>query len=183
MDKNKAIQKSKLLSLVLRHQPQKIGLNLDVEGWAEVAELLEKIQKLDKEFDKEALDFVVENNDKKRFRFDETGKKIKASQGHSIQIQSDFEQVVPPNLLFHGTTSEAIPSIKKTGLQKMKRHHVHLSKDKETAVKVGQRRKGELVILKIKALDMHNEGTPFFLSDNGVWLVEEVPTSYIDFPK
>lgn len=174
MDKDKMKKTSKFLSLVLRHQPQLIDLQLDEQGWANVEELLQKAK-----IDRNTLDYVIENNDKKRFRLNEDGTKIKASQGHTIEIEADFPTAIPPDFLYHGTNTAAVSVIKNEGIKKMSRHHVHLSADVETATKVGQRRKGELTILAIKALEMHNEGIPFYISANGVWLVDEVPAKYI----
>jgi putative RNA 2'-phosphotransferase len=174
MDKDKMKKTSKFLSLVLRHQPQIIDLQLDELGWANVEELLQKAK-----IDRDTLDYVIENNDKKRFRLSEDGTKIKASQGHTIAIEADFLTAIPPDFLYHGTNTAAVNAIKNEGIKKMSRHHVHLSADVETATKVGQRRKGELTILTIKAKEMHHAGMLFYISANGVWLVKEVPSQYI----
>jgi putative RNA 2'-phosphotransferase len=171
---------SKFLSLILRHSPETIGLNLDTNGWAMVDELLLKMAKQKHVLSKEALIEIVETNDKKRFVFSEDGSKIRANQGHSIDIDLNLTSQIPPEILYHGTVSKYLDSIKLEGLKKMNRQHVHLSKDLETAIKVGSRR-GEAIILTIDTSTMLNNGLIFYLSDNGVWLTDHVPAQYIDF--
>jgi putative RNA 2'-phosphotransferase len=120
----------------------------------------------------------VETNDKRRYSFDDTGEMIRANQGHSVEVDLQLEEWEPPEVLYHGTVEKFLPSILDGGLDKGKRHHVHLSKDLETARRVGARR-GEPVVLKIDAGRMHRDGHRFFLSANGVWLTEFVPPSYL----
>jgi putative RNA 2'-phosphotransferase len=179
--KNNLHKISKFLSLILRHQPQLINLTLDPQGWAEVNELMEKSKTKGQVFDLELLKEVVRTNDKQRFSFNDDFSKIRANQGHSINIDLGLEAVVPPNYLFHGTASRFVNNIRKEGLLKRSRQHVHLSVDVETATKVGSRH-GVPVILKIESEKMHQEGFNFYLSKNGVWLVEEVPVEFILFP-
>ena len=120
----------------------------------------------------------VETNDKKRFSFDDTGDLIRANQGHSIEVDLQLEQKQPPDVLYHGTVEKFLASILVEGLKKGKRHHVHLSKDVDTARKVGARR-GKPIILQVEAGKMHNQGFPFFLSVNGVWLTDSVPPAFL----
>lgn len=173
-------QISKFMSLVLRHQPQEIGLQLNENGWANVQELLSKMNQKGIQIDEALLNTVVETNDKKRFAFNEDKTMIRASQGHSIEVELDLQPVTPPEFLYHGTVEKFIGAIQKEGLKKMSRQHVHLSKDKETAIKVGSRR-GKPVILVINAAAMHKDGFVFYLSANEVWLTDEVPAKYIQF--
>jgi putative RNA 2'-phosphotransferase len=123
---------------------------------------------------------IVSTNDKQRFAFNEDATKIRASQGHSVEVELGLEAQAPPDMLYHGTVVRFLENIKATGLQKMQRRHVHLSKDKETALKVGNRR-GEAIILSIYSGAMHRDGFTFFLSENGVWLTDNVPEKYILF--
>lgn len=176
---NKQKNLSKFLSLVLRHQPDLIGLSLDKEGWASVAELIEKSKTAGKGFDLEELKQMVADNDKQRFKLNEDCTKIRANQGHSIEIDINLPPTTPPEFLYHGTATRFLGDIRKTGLQKMSRQHVHLSADKITAEKVGSRH-GVPHILVVKSGDMHRAGFVFFLSENGVWLTEQVPTEYFD---
>lgn len=169
---------SKFLSLILRHSPETIHLKLDQNGWADVQELITKSNKNRKALDFETLQHVVETNDKKRFAFNEDLTKIRANQGHSITIDLELQPQTPPDELYHGTVAKFMDAILKGGLQKMSRQHVHLSKDKETAIKVGSRR-GVPQILKINANQMTKDGYVFYCSDNGVWLTDEVPPKYI----
>lgn len=170
---------SKFLSYVLRHRPDAIGLTLDENGWAETDDLLTCSQRHGKPISVEVLKRVVAQNDKKRFEFSQNNAKIRASQGHSVAVRLDYQPKQPPALLYHGTIKKFMEQIQQQGLCKMKRHHVHLSADQKTASKVGSRR-GIPVILQIRAEEMHNEGHAFFLSTNGVWLVEHVPPEFID---
>lgn len=171
---------SKFLSLVLRHQPEIIGLNLDENGWAETQTLLEKLAKNNRKIDLQTLEEVVVSNDKKRFAFNADKTKIRASQGHSIHINLGYVPLEPPEILFHGTATRFLDSIKKQGLLKGNRHHVHLSKDVETARSVGSRH-GKVVVLKVKALEMYQGGFEFFVSENQVWLTDFVPVEYLEF--
>jgi len=174
---NKTI--SKFLSLILRHAPETINLQLDKNGWADVDELLSKVAQHGQPFTAERLEEVVETNDKQRFAFNADHTKIRANQGHSVDIDLELQPQQPPEFLFHGTVAKFLDGIKKEGLQKMSRRHLHLSLDKETAVKVGSRR-GSPVILNISSGQMHRDGFLFYLSDNGVWLTDSVPSKYID---
>jgi putative RNA 2'-phosphotransferase len=171
---------SKFLSLVLRHAPETIKLQLDKNGWADVDELIAQCNQFGKKLDFDLLEEVVETNDKKRFAFNEDLTKIRASQGHSIDVDLGLNPTQPIGFLYHGTVKEFIDSIKKDGLQKMSRQHLHLSKDLETAIKVGSRR-GKPIILTIDAPKMAADGFLFYLSENNVWLTENVPAEYIEF--
>lgn len=177
MSNTNITQISKYLSLILRHQPQSIGLVLDPHGWANVDELLNK-SKL--KFSFQQLIEAVENNDKQRFILNTDQTKIRANQGHSIKIDLDLKPQTPPNILYHGTVDKYLDNIRLEGLKKMSRNHVHLSKDVETAQKVGSRR-GSAIILKIDAATMNSDGILFYYSENGVWLTYNVPTKYIIF--
>lgn len=169
---------SKMLSLVLRHQPETIGLDLDSFGWADTGELIEKMNAHGYILTKDILREVVATNDKKRFSFNEDGSRIRAVQGHSLDVDLQLVLLEPPSYLYHGTGHRAVDSILATGLQKRDRHHVHLSEKLETAVKVG-RRHGTPKVFVVKSGDMHKDGYAFYLSENGVWLVEEVPPRYL----
>lgn len=182
MNEKTAKSVSKFLSLVLRHSPETIGLKLDKNGWADVEELITKCNNRGSQNQMTAklLDYVVENNNKKRFAFNNDKTKIRASQGHSISVELNLAETEPLEYLYHGTVENFLDNIKKEGLQKMSRQHVHLSKDKETAIKVGSRR-GIPQILTIRSGAMYKDGYIFYLSENNVWLTDEVPTKYIDF--
>lgn len=171
---------SKKLSLVLRHQPDAIGISLDEAGWIGVDELLQALAKHRFPVTLEELQEVVHTNDKQRFSFSADAARIRANQGHSIKVDLNLVPVEPPELLYHGTATRFLLSIKSTGLQKQNRHHVHLSADEETARKVGTRH-GMPVILGIRSREMYQDGWVFYCSDNGVWLTDHVPTKYINF--
>jgi len=178
MNEKQQVRISKFLSLVLRHKPETIDLELDKNGWTDTNELLEKMSQNGKSIDFEQLNIVVENNPKKRFAFNEKKTRIRANQGHSIKIDLGFEPQPPPEILYHGTGTKYLKSIFEQGLKKQKRHHVHLSADKETATKVGQRH-GKLAMLEIATGKMYQDGYKFYLSENGVWLTDEVLVKYI----
>ncbi len=179
MDEKKKNHISKFLSLVLRHQPETIDLNLNKNGWANISELIEKSKIRNIHFSKEDLWEVVTTNDKQRFAFNDDKSQIRANQGHSIKkVDLKLETVEPPEFLYHGTVEKFISSILENGLLKMERQHVHLSKDIETALKVGSRR-GKPIILKIASGKMYEKNYTFFCSQNGVWLTEIVPVEFI----
>lgn len=171
---------SKFMSLVLRHRPEQIGLNLDENGWTLVVDFLVKMNAKGNNLDIEKLEEIVSTNEKKRFAFNEDKTKIRASQGHSVTIDLALKEITPPDFLFHGTVQKFIDEIKEKGLLKMSRQHVHLSKDEETAVKVGSRR-GKPIILIVNTSKMHQDGFKFYQSENGVWLTDNVPSKYIQF--
>jgi putative RNA 2'-phosphotransferase len=173
---------SKFLSLVLRHQPEVVGMQLDPEGWLAIDELIENANRSGTPLSLELLHEVVATSDKKRFALSEDGLRIRANQGHSVtDVELNLEPVVPPNVLYHGTVAAFLDSIRERGLLKRSRNHVHLSADIETAKKVGARR-GKAVILTIHSDAMHQSGLTFYLSANGVWLTDAVPVSFIEFP-
>ena len=165
---------SKFLSLILRHKPQVVGLELDEHGWADVAELCRRVKGLD--FEK--LEAIVETDDKRRYSFSADKKLIRANQGHSIPVDVELEELEPPEILYHGTSRSYGSSIITQGLLKMSRLYVHLSSDVETARKVG-RRHGEPIIFLVESLKMFNDGYKFYRSVNGVWLTEHVPPKYL----
>ncbi|HKX27397.1 MAG TPA: RNA 2'-phosphotransferase [Blastocatellia bacterium] len=174
------VKTSKFLSLVLRHNPGKIGLQLDQAGWTLVEELLSKCRAHGVKLTAEELREVVARNDKQRFSYSEDGLMIRANQGHSIEVDLEYEPALPPAVLYHGTAEKFLPSIKEQGLIKGRRHHVHLSADLETAHRVGQRH-GQPVVLRVRAGEMQEAGFLFYLSANGVWLTEQVPVPYLLF--
>ena len=185
MEKNREKKISKSLSFWLRHRPEEIGITIGDDGWTDIDELIEKAADKGIEFTFDELKHVVENNDKKRFSI----KKhhvikgddkffIKANQGHSIDVEMKFNEAVPPQILYHGTPVGVVDLIMKEGLKKMSRHHVHLSPNKETAAIVGSRR-GKFEILEIEAMRMRADGYKIYISENGVYLVDEVPVKYI----
>ena len=169
---------SKLMSLVLRHQPEAIGLQLDENGWAHVEELIQKINANGTKVDIATILIVVETNDKKRFGFNEDKTMIRANQGHSLEVDLNLMPSNPPDILYHGTADRFVDPILKEGLTKQQRQHVHLSRQIETAKAVGTRH-GKPVILHINAKAMQDDGYLFYLSENNVWLVDAVPTQYI----
>lgn len=173
------VSTSKFLSLILRHKPETIGLDLDENGWIEIAALLEAAQQHNRVITREALDEVVFTNDKQRFSFSPDGLKIRASQGHSVSVDVELQSAIPPQFLFHGTVARFLDAIQASGLNKMKRQHVHLSATQETALGVGSRR-GRPILLQVDAGKMHDDGYIFFQSQNGVWLTDEVPWRYIE---
>lgn len=172
------VKTSKFLSLVLRHEPNKIGLTLDPAGWVAVNELLSACAAYGVNLNRALLETVVRQNDKQRFSFSEDGTRIRANQGHSVEIELGYAPAPPPELLYHGTATRFLASIRQQGLLKGARHHVHLSADVETATRVGQRH-GPPVVLTVNAAAMQQAGYTFYLSANGVWLIEHVPPDYL----
>ena len=170
---------SKFLSLILRHSPQTIHLNMDKNGWVNVDEIIHNAYKYKNIYlTMDIINTVVENNDKQRFKISEDGKKIRACQGHSIKIDLELESKTPTDVLYHGTSNRIIESIWRDGIKPMKRQYVHLSQSEEIALTVGKRH-GEPILLHIDAKNMYKDGYKFYLSENKVWLVEKVPVVYI----
>lgn len=169
----------RFLSLILRHHPETIGITLDEYGWADVKQLLQNMNEHGKNINMKILETIVAENDKQRYSFNEDHSKIRANQGHSINVNLQLASKIPPDILYHGTAKRFLNSIAKTGLQKMTRQYVHLSKDIPTALKVGQRH-GNAIVLKVNAKQMHQKGYTFYLSQNGVWLCDAVPPQYLE---
>lgn len=178
MNNSRLVKISKYLSKHLRHQPERIGLTLTPGGWVSVDELLAACAKHQFPINRAQLNEVVASNDKKRFSFDSTGTLIRANQGHSIEVDLQLNPTVPPDILYHGTGHGAVESILQKGLCKMSRHHVHLSKDMATARTVGARH-GRPVVFAVDAAAMHVADYTFYCSENGVWLVDNVPPEYL----
>ena len=168
---------SKFLSLILRHQPEQIGVVLDQDGWIDIDELLQAADRNGQAISRAELLAVVAQNDKQRFVIREN--RMRANQGHSISINLNMPPSVPPPCLYHGTADRCLDSIRAQGLLKMQRQYVHLAIDLDTAHRVGQRH-GRPVILQVNAGAMHAQGYPFFLAENGVWLTDTVPWPFIN---
>ena len=168
---------SKYMSLILRHKPEVIGITLDEHGWANVDELIEGISRTH-ECSMDILEEIVRTDEKQRYSFNEDKTLIRANQGHSIPVDVELEETLPPEELWHGTATKYEASIDEQGLIPKSRLYVHLSKDRETAVKVGQRH-GKPVLYIVKAGEMSRDGYKFYLSKNGVWLTKEVPVRYL----
>jgi putative RNA 2'-phosphotransferase len=178
LSEKETTRRSKLLSLVLRHEPAHIGISLNEQGWVAVPELLAQLAKHQQPLTLQELEFIVETSPKQRFRFSDDRSRIRASQGHSVGVELGYTPVVPPEVLYHGTAIQHRENIVRDGLRKMARHHVHLSADVATARNVGQRH-GRLVLFEVAAGAMHRAGHSFFQADNGVWLTDEVPAAYL----
>jgi putative RNA 2'-phosphotransferase len=176
------VKTSRFLSLVLRHQPEAIGITLDDEGWVDIQTLIAAASKHGNQFDRDWIERVVRENDKQRFAISDDGQRIRANQGHSLRdVDLKLVRQQPPEILYQGTVARFLDSIRGEGLKKQSRNHVHLSEDLQTASKVAQRR-GKPVILTIRAGEMHRAGHAFFQSENGVWLADTVPVQFINFP-
>ncbi|MER5302082.1 RNA 2'-phosphotransferase [Streptomyces lasiicapitis] len=179
-DDRRTVKVSKYLSKHLRHQPERIGITLDDGGWVDIGTLIEAAAAHGFRFTRAELDHVVAENDKQRFAVE--GDRIRASQGHSVEVDLDLPAATPPAYLFHGTVARHLDAIRAEGLRPMNRHAVHLSPDRDTATRVGARR-GRPIVLSVDAGAMHRDGHVFQVSANGVWLTDAVPPGYLRFPE
>lgn len=178
MSPSQTTSASKFLSLVLRHEPSAAHVTLDSAGWVEVEALLDGCAKEGRPLTRDELEHVVVTNAKKRFEFSADGTRIRASQGHSVEVELEYAPCIPPPVLYHGTATRFLDSIREKGLLKMQRHHVHLSVEIKVTMDAGARH-GKPVLLTIQAGEMHLAGHVFYRSTNGVWLVEHVPPQFI----
>ncbi|MEU1122952.1 RNA 2'-phosphotransferase [Streptomyces sp. NPDC005899] len=176
MNDQRTVKVSKYLSKHLRHQPERIGITLDANGWVDIEAVLRACALHGFPVTREEIDHVVETNDKRRFAVADG--RIRASQGHTVAVDLGLSPVQPPPYLYHGTVSRVLDAVRAEGLRPMARHHVHLSPDRETATRVGARR-GSPVVLSVDAGAMHREGHAFYVSENGVWLTETVPPQFL----
>ncbi|MFE1769942.1 RNA 2'-phosphotransferase [Streptomyces sp. NPDC059008] len=179
MDNQRSVRISKYLAKHLRHEPERIGITLDAQGWVPVEELIAAAAHHGFRFSRAELESVVADNDKQRYAMQDG--RIRASQGHSVRVDLDLPPAVPPPCLFHGTVARNVAAIRAEGLRPMSRHAVHLSPDRETATRVGARR-GRPVVLIVDAAAMHRAGHVFQVSANGVWLTSRVPARFLRFP-
>ena len=163
---------------MLRHRPEAIGLTLDAQGWANVDELIARAAAKGQPLTRELIGRVVAENDKQRFALSDDGTRIRANQGHSVEVDLALEPQDPPETLYHGTAARNLRSIEREGLRRGQRHHVHLSDNPATAHIVGQRH-GEPIVLRVAAGAMGRAGHLFYRSENGVWLTDEVPAKYL----
>jgi putative RNA 2'-phosphotransferase len=173
------VSASKFISLVLRHQPEVIGLPLDSEGWAEIDALI-RLSQPRHPLTRALIDEVVATSNKQRFAISDDGRRIRARQGHSIEVELGLVAIVPPDYLFHGTAMHSVEAIRREGLTKRSRQHVHLSAEADTATRVGSRH-GRPIVLRIRAAEMAAAGHAFFRSENGVWLTDAVAVEFIAF--
>jgi putative RNA 2'-phosphotransferase len=181
MNPDQITRKSKFLSLVLRHQPETAHIQLDAAGWTPVNELLQGCARANRPMTREELEHIVTTNAKKRFEFSARGTHIRASQGHSVEVDLQYEAKSPPVVLYHGTATRFLDAIREKGLLKMNRHQVHLSAETRITQEVGARH-GKPALLTIDAAAMQQNGHVFYQSTNGVWLVDHVPPAFITFP-
>lgn len=172
---------SKFLSLVLRHKPEHIGVELDAAGWVDVERLLTACAAYGMKVTRPELERVVRESDKQRFAFSADGRQIRANQGHSVAVELAHAPCAPPPMLYHGTVERFLDAIRSQGLCKRARHHVHLSANPEEAERVGARR-GRPILLQVQAGAMAAQGFVFLRSPNGVWLTEHVPPAFLVFP-
>jgi putative RNA 2'-phosphotransferase len=179
MDDQRHVKVSRYLAKHLRHRPERLGLELDAGGWVEVDALLAACRQASFALTHEDLVEVVERNDKRRFALDPTGTRLRANQGHSIDVDLQLPPSTPPAVLYHGTPRTSLTAILAEGLRPMGRHHVHLSLDVATATKVGSRR-GRPAVLRVAAAAMHAAGHRFLVTDNEVWLTDHVPPRYLE---
>lgn len=147
--------KSKQLAYLLRHD-RKNGF--DTNGWRKVSDLV-----CNHGFYLEVLQNIVNTNDRQRFEFSSDMQCIRARQGHSIHVDVELEECVPPSVLYHGTAKHFVDDILNDGLKPQNRIHVHLSSTIETAINVGKRH-GVPVVFKN---DSQRDGVKFYLSRNG----------------
>lgn len=171
------VETSRFISLILRHKPETIGITLDEHGWANVDELIKGVNKTHP-LTMELLEEIVSTDDKKRYSFNEDRTLIRANQGHSIPVDVELKETVPPTVLYHGTGEKYVASIDSTGLIPKSRLYVHLSADYETAIKVGSRH-GKAVVYTVDTASMIADGYVFYISENGVWLTKTVPVKYL----
>lgn len=178
--KDENVKLGRFISYILRHHPEAVNLELDENGWADTEELINKINLSGSAIDFAKLNEIVKTNDKKRYEFSDDYKKIRACQGHSINVDLNLKPVKPPQCLYHGTALKNVEIIKKEGLRKISRQYVHLSIDYETAYNVGKRH-GKPYIIKVESGKMYDNGHVFYLSKNKVWLSEDINSEYLIF--
>lgn len=170
---------SKYMSLILRHKPDVIGIELDEHGWANVNDLISGIEKDNHGFNFELLEEIVRSDSKQRYSFNDDKSLIRANQGHSVNVDVELKEKEPPEYLYHGTGEKYVKFINQDGLIPKSRLYVHLSKDIKTAENVGKRH-GKEIIYRINSGRMYRNGYKFYLSENGIWLTKEASVKYLE---
>jgi putative RNA 2'-phosphotransferase len=178
MNDKQLTQLSRFLSLVLRHKPETIDMILDRNGWADVDLLIDGVNRSGRHITQEVLNEIVAKDEKQRYVFSHDKKMIRASQGHSIDVDLELKPVEPPEFLYHGTAHSFLEGIQRKGLQPRQRQYVHLSSNIETAIHVGSRH-GKPIVLTVFAKQLYESGQTFFLSENNVWLTTHVEPIYL----
>lgn len=178
---SKAKDLGRYLSYVLRHNPGELGLTLDAGGWVRTTHLLAALQAGRPDTSMDDLREVVRKDSKNRFSFSDDEEGFRANQGHSVEVDLHLAEQAPPDTLYHGTSADLLPTLLAEGLRKMQRHHVHLSADPATALQVARRRPHPIV-LAVRSGQMAADKIAFFLSANGVWLVDSVAPAYLVVP-
>jgi putative RNA 2'-phosphotransferase len=178
MNSKQLSHKGRYMSKLLRHDPEDLTLSKD--GYVSVSSLLDKL-----DLTKEELDWIIDNNNKKRFAYNKDETLIRASQGHNkkLKVEVDMEEAPRVEVLYHGTVTSSVDSIMKSGLKPLTRNHVHLSIDEATAINVGSRKGKDITILKIDSARMRGDGIKIWLSDNKVHLTDYVDPKYISHEK
>ena len=169
---------SRYIALLLRHHPEKAGLCLDEHGWVEVEALIQGVRRRYPEVNRAVLDEIVARDSKQRYAYNQDKTCIRANQGHSIPVDVELKQALPPAILYHGTGEKYVESIQKIGLIPKSRLYVHLSTDIQTAIQVGKRH-GQPVVYQIDTQQMIHDGFIFYISANHIWLTKAVPVQYL----
>lgn len=171
---------SRYFSYILRHSPQSIKLHMEPSGFVDIKDFMFKAFMYDNIiFDIEDVERIVSKDNKQRYEIKEN--MIRAVQGHSISfVNLKLKSIEPPQILYHGTKEKYMMSICKQGILSQSRQFVHLSKLKNVALEVGNRRNGETVILRVYAKRMIEDGYKFYQAKNGVWLTHKVPPKYFE---
>ena len=178
MDEKALKRMGKYVSFLLRHHPEEAGVILDEHGWTDVKDLIEKVSP-HYPLTEELLHTLAFGKDKQRYEFSEDGTRVRAVHGHSVEVDLGYEEMMPPEILYHGTAEKSRASIEEKGLLKMSRQYVHLSERIDQAKEVG-RRHGKLVLYKVNAKEMYENGIKFYRSTSGVWLTDQVPAKYLE---
>jgi putative RNA 2'-phosphotransferase len=175
-------QLSKFMSLVLRHEPEKIGIVLGSEGFVplDVFVVAMNAKGAYRWVTEEHIREIVETSDKQRFEI--VSGQIRARYGHSVEEAITYPEIEPPLVLYHGTTPQAATLILQSGLQSMQRQYVHLSSTVDQAVVVGRRRTPQPVILTVRARDAWQAGVKFFNFESRLYLSTTIPPEYITAP-
>ncbi|WP_376793516.1 RNA 2'-phosphotransferase [Thermogemmatispora sp.] len=174
---------SRTVAHALRHQPARYGLQLDEEGWVSVEELLHALRQRRaswRHLREEDLEIMMASAEKQRYEL--RAGKIRALYGHSLPGRLPKPEATPPEILYHGTSPEALPTIRRQGLKPMRRQYVHLSADLATASQVGKRHTNQPVVLVVRAREANEHGVRFYRGNDQVWLADAIPPAFIRFP-
>lgn len=168
---------SRFLSYVLRHEPGDAGLALSDDGWTDRSAVVDAVRDEYEWATGASVSAVVATDPKGRFEVDDD--RIRASYGHSVDVDLDATDHPVPDTLYHATAPDAVPAILEEGVKPMDRQRVHLTDDREEALDVGRRHAADPVLLKVDAAGLLDTGRDVTKRGTHVYTTDRVSPEFV----